>query len=86
MPPLAEMLVNESDPPVLDSETAVPVVVATITSLTLTPVMAATGSFIPVLVVELIESPLTVALVLSVTVLPRLVVGALVFIAGSVLV
>ena len=82
--PFAEMLINENVPAVLDNETAVPVVVATLTSLTLTPVIALPGSFIPVELVELIWSPRTVAFVLSVTVLVMFVTVALpLFIAGK---
>src|SRR5712691_7625877 len=74
LPPFAETLVKESVPLLLESKNAVPVVVATATSLTLTPVIAPAGSFIPVFVVELIPSPRTVALVFSVTVLPMFVI------------
>src|SRR5436190_13037136 len=83
--PFDEMLVKVNVPPVLESETAVPVLVAMLTSLTLTPVMAAPGSFIPVLVVELIWRPLTTVFVLRVTVLVMFVMVALpLFIAGKV--
>jgi hypothetical protein len=82
--PLEEMLMKESAPPMLERETAVPVVVATLTSLMVTPVMALTGSLMPVLAVELICSPLTSAFVFSVTVLVRLLtVASPLFIAGK---
>ena len=59
-------------------------VVVILTSLTETPVIAPPGSFIPVLVVELIWSPRTVTFVFSVTVLPRFVTVALpLFITGK---
>ena len=55
-------------PAMLEKLTPVPVLVVTATSLTLTPVIAATGSVIPVLVVDEILSPRTVLFVLIVTV------------------
>ena len=53
-PPFVEIEMNENVPPVEDNKTAVPVEVEIETSLTFTPVIAPAGSFIPVLVVELI--------------------------------
>ena len=54
--------------PTFDNKKAVPVVVVIFTSLTLTPVIAAAGSFIPVLDPVLMFIPLTLTSVLRVTV------------------
>src|SRR5215467_8136930 len=64
-----ETLRSETVPLRFESDTAVPVVVTTDTSLTVTPLIAAAGSFNPVLVVELILNPRTVELEFNVTVL-----------------
>ncbi len=82
--PFDARLMNEKVPPVLESETAVPVVGGD-THFAHADARDRPGRIIhPVLLVELIWRPLTVALVLSVTVLPRLVMVPLpLFIAGS---
>ena len=67
--PLEVRAVNESAPPVPFRVTVVALVVVTLTSLTVTPVMAAAGSFMPVAVPDEILMPRTALLVLSVTVL-----------------
>src|SRR5437773_2106758 len=82
--PVDEMLGKEKVPLSSDKKTAVPVELATFTSLTLTPVIAPAGSFSPVVIVELMPRPRTVALVFNVTVLPRFVIVAFaLFIAGN---